>query len=84
MIGRVASRTMPRTTLDLDASVLAALRARQAVEGKSLGRLASELLAQVLDEAPAAPGALEWAAKPMQARVDLDDRDAVEAAMAER
>lgn len=71
---------MARTTIDLDASILRELRRRRAREGKSLGRLASELLAKALaDEAEggSAEPQLEWAAQPMGARVDLDDTDAV-------
>lgn len=71
---------MARTTIDLDPSVLRELRRRQAREGKSLGRLASELLAKALADEPeggASDSPLEWAAQPMGARVDLDDGDAV-------
>ena len=41
---RIASRIM-RTTIDLDPGVLRDLKARARREGKSLGRVASELLA---------------------------------------
>ena len=41
---------MPRTTLDLDATVLADLRRRAAAEGKSMGQVASEWLALGLQE----------------------------------
>jgi hypothetical protein len=70
-----------RTTLDLDGSVLEQLRARQRREGTSLGRLASELLAKALadTEDGAAPAPLAWVAQPMAPRVDLEDRDAVQA-----
>jgi len=44
---------MPRTTFDLDATVLADLRRRAAAESKSMGQVASELLAVGLgDEGP--------------------------------
>jgi hypothetical protein len=39
---------MPRTTLDLDSSVLAQLRRRARPERKSMGELASERLAFAL------------------------------------
>lgn len=70
-----------RTTLDLDRSVLEQLRARQRREGTSLGRLASELLAKALADAEdgPAPAPLVWVTKPMAARVDVEDRDAVQA-----
>lgn len=71
---------MTRTTIDLDNSVLTALRQRQQRERKSLGQLASELLARALAESeePVPPAALAWASQPMQARVDLHDREAVQ------
>lgn len=68
---------MARTTVDIDAGVLRALKRRQRKEGKTLGRLVSELLAQALaaDVEPSEP--FEWVSKPMGALVDLDDKDAV-------
>jgi len=73
---------MSRTTLDLDPTVLAQLRARGRAEHKSLGRLASELLARALDDpAPVAPRPLRWISKPLGARVDIDDKDAVYAVL---
>lgn len=67
-----------RTTLDLDATVLAQLKERRIREGKTLGQVASELLARALAE-PAVSTArpLAWAEQAMTARVDLEDRDAV-------
>jgi len=70
---------MPRTTLDLDATVMRELRRRQAVEGKTIGALVSELLAAALAEPPAP--AFSWTARPMEARLDLEDKDAVYAAL---
>ena len=73
---------MPRTTIDLDPSVLAELKRRQRREGKSLGRLVSELLAAGLDrDAPPPPEPFEWTSRPMGARVDLDDAEAVRRAL---
>lgn len=72
-----------RTTLDIDAPVLKELKRRQKAEGKSLGRLASELLARALAEQrrpnPAVP--FRWISRPMKARVDLADKEALYAAM---
>lgn len=70
-----------RTTLDLDNSVLDQLRARQRREGKSLGRLASELLAKALTDTDneVAPAQFTWNSIPMTARIDLEDRDALAA-----
>ncbi len=75
---------MPRTTIDLDPSVLAELKQRGRRQGKSLGRLVSELLAERLDrDAPPVPHPFEWRSTRMSAKVDLDDAEAVRRAMAE-
>lgn len=68
-----------RTRLDLDNSVLEQLNRRQRRENRSLGKLASELLATALAESEdrIEPGPLTWKTQPMAARVDLEDRDAV-------
>ena len=68
---------MPRTTLDLDAAVLRALRRRKDSTGQSLGQVASELLAGALHEEPIEPRRLTWRSASMGARVDLDDKEAV-------
>jgi plasmid stability protein len=70
---------MPRTTFDLDASVLADLRRRAATEGKSMGQVASELLARSLDEKePTESRPLAWARKDMGPfKIDLEDKEAV-------
>lgn len=74
---------MPRTTLNLDATVLRSLRRRQEREGKPLGQIASELLARALTEEQPAHPPLKWPSQPMGARVDLEDADAVEALLRE-
>jgi len=71
-----------RTTLDLDASVLRELRRRGARERKSMGALASELLARALAEANQAPGSapLHWTSRDLGSpRVDLEDKEALRA-----
>jgi hypothetical protein len=76
----IASSIMPRTTLDLDASVLRELRRRRDREGKSMGRVASELLAAALaDPNRAAHGApFTWRSGDLGiARVDLEDKEAL-------
>lgn len=78
MTAHLTSRIMPRTTFDLDGTVLAELRRRAASEGKSMGRVASELLAIGLhDETAAEPPPLNWARKDLGLKVDLEDKDAV-------
>ena len=73
-----------RTTVDIDDPVLKDLKKIQQKEGKSLGRLVSDLLAQALGErkspkASAKPA--RWISKAMGARVDLADHEALNAAM---
>ena len=73
-----------RTTLDIDAPVLRELKKLQAKKGKSLGRLVSDLLARALKEDAASPVATAppvWIAKPMGARVNLSDEEAVQRAL---
>lgn len=75
---------MPRTTINLDAPVLRDLKRLQKREGKPLGRLVSELLAQALRSHRSTDSqGLEfiWTTRPMRARVDLADKDAVQAAL---
>lgn len=69
-----------RTTIDIDDPILKDLKRLQKREGKSLGRLVSDMLAQSLaapHRAPAAPSAFKWTVRPMGARLDLADKDAL-------
>ena len=78
---------MARTTLDLDPSVLRELRRRGAREGKSMGRLASELLAGALKQGGAgeSPRRLVWRSADLGLpRVDLEDDEAVRRALGEQ
>jgi hypothetical protein len=73
---------MTRTTLDLDPTVLSELKERQRRDGKSLGRLASELLASALRrEEPATQTPFRWRTRRMGARIDLEDKEAVRRAL---
>jgi hypothetical protein len=75
---------MPRTTVNIDAPVLRDLKRLQKREGKSLGQLMSELLAHALGARRPermADDAFAWTARPMRARVDLADKDAVQDAL---
>jgi hypothetical protein len=74
---------MPRTTVDIDAPLLRDLKRLQKREGLSLGRLVSDLLGEALGERQARrtePPAFEWRSRPMAARIDLADKDAVQGA----
>ena len=68
-----------RTTLDIDNPILRELKRLQVKEGKSLGRLVSDLLARALKEeaTSAASSPRSWIARPMGARVNLADKDAI-------
>ena len=73
-----------RTTIDIDDPILKEVKRLQRREGKSLGRLVSDLLAQALAglrEVPTGPPQFRWIAKPMGARVDLSDKHALLDAM---
>lgn len=81
----IASRIMPRTTLDLDGSVLSELRRRGRREGKSMGQVASELLARGLAEREShATPELHWMSDRLgEPLVDLEDKEAVRAVLDE-
>jgi hypothetical protein len=73
-----------RTTVDIDEPILKDLKKLQQKEGKSLGRLISDLLAQAMggrisSKTSAKPP--RWISKSMGARMDLADRDALYTAM---
>ncbi len=75
-----------RTTLDIDAPVLEEIKKLGQAEHVPMGRLVSELLARALREtAPrqSASANFAWIDKPMNALVDLADREALYAAMEE-
>jgi hypothetical protein len=76
---------MPRTTLDLDPTVLRELKRRKRASGRSIGQIASELLAGTFHRAddwrePEQP-AFRWRKAPMEARVDLEDKEALRRAL---
>ena len=68
---------MPRTTLDIDASVLQELRRRQTREGKTLGQLVSELLLAALDAKARPVQPFRWHSQSMGATIDIDDKEAL-------
>ena len=75
---------MPRTTVNIDAPLLRDLKRLQKREGKPLGRLISELLADALvrrqrASAPRTP--FRWTSQPMHARIDLTDKEALYAVL---
>ncbi len=72
-----------RTTIDLDQSVVKELKRRSKGSGKSMGQLASELLAKSLRERdghPPAAAGFKWLAKDLgNPLVDLEDKEALRA-----
>jgi hypothetical protein len=75
----LASSTMPRTTLNLDPSVMRELRRRSEREHKSIGELASQLLARGLREkGEAQPHPFSWVSGDLgRPAVDLEDKEAL-------
>jgi hypothetical protein len=82
MFELLTSRIM-RTTVDIDDPILREVRALQEKEGRSMGAVISELLADALARRRTARGrtAFRWTSRPMTALVDLDDKDALYAAL---
>ena len=80
----MTSRIM-RTTIDLDPTVLKELKRRSKGAGKSMGQLASELLATSLREHGGSRetlAQLEWISKDLgQPLVDLEDKEALRAVL---
>jgi hypothetical protein len=74
---------MSRTTIDLDPAILRELRRRGAREGKSMGQVASELLARAIVEPSDLPVPdFLWTSAPLgPALIDLEDKEAVRRAL---
>jgi hypothetical protein len=74
---------MARTTLDIDTPILRELKKLRKEQGRSLGKIVSQLLAEALARQRTAPAAspLRWVARPMHALVDLSDKDAIHAVL---
>jgi hypothetical protein len=79
MLLLVASSTVPRTTLNLDPSVMRELRRRSASERKSIGELASELLARELrEDVELRSPSFSWVSRDLgRSAVDLEDKEAL-------
>lgn len=75
----ITSNIMTRTTLNLDPSVMRELRQRSKRERKSIGELASQLLARELrQEAEPQPRPFSWVSHDLgKPAVDLEDREAL-------
>ena len=78
MFASIASNIM-RTTIDIDDPILREVKAIHEREGRSMGAVVSELLAEALaGRRPLrAKPPFRWTSRPMKALVDLADKDAV-------
>ncbi len=73
-----------RTTVNIDDPILKELKKIQQKEGKPLGRLISDLLAQAIGQRKSSKHSKTpavWNSKSMGARINLSDREALYAAM---
>jgi hypothetical protein len=68
-----------RTTVDIDAPILREIKALQKKQGRSMGRIVTDLLADALSrrKRPAPAQEFRWTSRPMRALVDLADKEAV-------
>jgi hypothetical protein len=82
MLAMISSRIM-RTTVDIDDPILREVKAIHEKEGRSMGAVVSELLADALARRRAARGrpAFRWTSRPMKALIDLSDKDALHAVL---
>jgi len=70
---------MARTTVDIDTPILKEIKDLQKKEGLSMGKIVSQLLAEALAQRkfPPKPRGFKWNSRPMQALLDLTDKEAV-------
>jgi hypothetical protein len=77
---------MARTTLDIDDPILNEIRVIQKREGRSMGKIVSQLLAEALvqqqtslvqQQTSAKSPRFKWISRPMRSLVDLADKDEV-------
>jgi hypothetical protein len=72
-----------RTTLDIEDPILKEVRAIHEREGRSMGAVVSELLAEALARRrpSRARPSFRWTSRPMKPLVDLTDKETVYAAL---
>jgi hypothetical protein len=77
---------MPRTTLNLDASVLREVKRRARDQGKSVGDVISEIVGPALAQRTrTVHPELRWRTARMgPAKIDLEDKEAVRQALGDR
>jgi hypothetical protein len=75
---------MARTTVDIEAPLLAEMKRLQSREKKTLGQCVSEAVAHYLAEKKShacRPPAFSWISHPLGLKVDVADKEAVWAAL---
>jgi hypothetical protein len=72
-----------RTTIDIDSPILKEVKALHEKEGRSMGTIISELLAEALARrrSSGARPSFRWISRDMKALVDISDKEAVYAAL---
>jgi hypothetical protein len=70
---------MTRTTINIDDPILNEIKDLQKKEGGAIGKIVSQLLAEALvrRKTTESKPKLKWITRPMHARLDLADKDAV-------
>lgn len=70
---------MARTTIDIDDPILNEIRAIQKREGRSMGKIVSQLLAEALikQKTSAKTPRFKWISRPMRSHVDLTDKEEI-------
>jgi hypothetical protein len=77
------SSNIMRTTIDISDPILKEIKAIHEREGRSMGSVVSELLAEALARRRPARGRarFRWISRPMKSLVDLADKEAVYATL---
>jgi hypothetical protein len=74
---------MSRTTINIDDPILKEIKDLQKKEGRAMGKIVSQLLSEALArrKTPGEAPKLTWVSRPMHARLDLADKDAIYAVL---
>jgi hypothetical protein len=82
-MSRTITSDIMRTTIDIDDPILKEVRTLHEREGRSMGAVISELLAEALARrrTGGARPSFHWASRDMKALVDIADKEAVHAAL---
>jgi hypothetical protein len=72
---------MPRITLNIDSAVLKNLKTLKTIQRRSLGQIVSQLLTEALAMHGRRKGPITWKSRRMGVIVDLEDKEALYAAL---